>query len=258
MPVVVTALAVTPVKGTRLHSVDQLELGPDGARENRRFFVVDRQDRMVNGKLLGELNTVVAEYSGALRYLKLTFLDGEVTEGEVRAGEPITARFHSRVAGGQLVEGPFSEALTRHTGRQLRLVEAADGGAVDRGAHGGASLISRASLRRLAEAANAAEVDSRRFRMLIELDGLGPHVEDRWVGRHVAVGEATVAVRGHVGRCVVTSRHPETGEIDLPTLDIIRSYREEAETTAPIPFGIYGEVVQPGRVRVGDWVTLDG
>ena len=53
----VTALSVTPVKGTRLHRVDSVELDADGARGNRRFFVVDAHGRMVNGKIIGEFQT---------------------------------------------------------------------------------------------------------------------------------------------------------------------------------------------------------
>ena len=49
MPTVV-GLAITPVKATRLREVDRIELGPDGVRENRRFYVIDDRDRMINGK----------------------------------------------------------------------------------------------------------------------------------------------------------------------------------------------------------------
>ena len=61
-----------------------------------------------------------------------------------------------------------------------------------------------------------------------------------------------------MGRCLITSRHPETGEVDLPTLDILGSYRRDLDSTEPLPFGIYGEVLSEGSVRVGDPVTLDG
>ena len=60
---------------------------------------------------------------------------------------------------------------------------------------------------------------------------------------------------GHVGRCLVTSRDPETGEVDLPTLDLLGAYRRDLDTTEPLPFGIYGEVLVPGVVRVGDAVA---
>ena len=61
---------------------------------------------------------------------------------------------------------------------------------------------------------------------------------------------------GHVGRCVVTSQNPSTGVPDLDTLGGLKSYRNPAETTAPLALGVWGEVVKPGRVRLGDSVGL--
>jgi uncharacterized protein YcbX len=94
--------------------------------------------------------------------------------------------------------------------------------------------------------------------MLIEIDGIDAHAEDQWVGRRVQIGEAIVQFVGHVGRCVITSRHPETGEVDLPTLKLLGSYRRDAETTEPVAFGIYGQVARAGSVALGDPVVVDG
>jgi uncharacterized protein YcbX len=98
-------------------------------------------------------------------------------------------------------------------------------------------------------------IDGRRFRMLFEIDGVGEHEEDAWLGAEVRVGEASVVFNGDVGRCVVTSRDPDTGVVDLPTLVTLAAYRPEG-TTDQLPFGIYGAVVVPGRVRLGDVVAL--
>jgi uncharacterized protein YcbX len=253
----VRALAVTPVKGTRLRDVDSVALDRSGVRENRRFFLIDDRDRMVNGKHVGELTTVVADYSDPDRRLRLAFPDGRVLEDDVRHDGAVSARFYSGVLEGRLVSGEWSEALSAHAGQSLRLVEAGDEGAVDRGAAGAASLISRASIRRLAEVADEDDVDVRRFRMLIEVDDVDAHEEDGWVGRTVRVGEALIGFDGHVGRCLITSRDPDTGTIDLPTLEILREYRGEMETTEPLPFGIYGRVLEPGTIRVGDLVVAD-
>jgi uncharacterized protein len=255
LTVTVSGLALTPVKGTRLRTVDRIDLDRAGARGNRRFFVIDDRDRMLNGKQLGELQTVLADYSDTERALKLTFPDGQVVEGEIEPGLGLSTRFFSRTAEARLVPGPWSAALSAHVGQSLRLVESADGGAVDRGARGAVSLISRASMARLAEMAGQQSVDARRFRMLIEIDGLDAHAEDSWVGRQVQIGAATVSFTGHVGRCLITSRDPDSGEIDLPTLDVLGEYRSDLHTTEPLPFGIYGEVIEPGEIRVGDRVT---
>ncbi len=248
----VTALAVTPVKAMRLQNVDRIELTRTGAVGDRRFFVIDGRGRMINSKILGELQTVVA--SCADDRLRLTFPDGSVTEASVTPGEPVSARFFSRSAEGRVLEGPWAAALSEHVGQPVRLVEAE--GSVDRGPAGAASLISRASLARLAEVASEPSVDGRRFRMLIEVDGLRAHEEDRWVGQTLRVGGAMIRWGGNVGRCLITSRDPDTGLVDLPTLDLLGSYRTGVQATEPLPFGIYGAVVQAGPVRVGDEVTF--
>jgi hypothetical protein len=253
----VRGLAVTPIKGTRLRDVQSIALDPHGVRENRRFFLIDDRARMVNGKHLGGLTTLVADYSDRERRLRIEFPDARVVEDEIRHDGVVSAQFYSGVLDGRLVSGPWSEALSDHAGQAVRLVEAGDGGAVDRGAAGAASLISRASLARLAEAAGQDGVDVRRFRMLIEVDGVDAHAEDGWVGRTARVGEALIGFEGHVGRCLVTSRDPETGTVDLPTLDILREYRGKLQTTEPLPFGIYGRVLEPGTIRLGDLVVAD-
>jgi uncharacterized protein len=258
MAVLVTGLALTPVKGTRLRAVESVRLDSRGVRENRRFYLIDEQDRMVNATHLGLLNTVVSAYSDQERRLSLTFPDGRVLDDEVELGESVMTRFYSEPASARLVAGEWSEAISQHVGQPLRLVEAGDAGAVDRGAEGAISLISCASLQRLAERAERSSVDPRRFRMLIEVDGIGPHEEDNWVGRTLSIGEALLRGRGHVGRCVITTRHPETGEIDLQTLKILGTYRRDLDTTEPVAFGIYGEILRPGEIRLGDAVRVNG
>jgi MOSC domain-containing protein len=93
--------------------------------------------------------------------------------------------------------------------------------------------------------------------MLIEVDGIEAHEEDTWVGRRSRIGEALLEWGGHVGRCLTTSRDPESGRVDLATLDLLREYRADLDTTEPLPFGVYGSVVEPGVVRIGDRVTIE-
>jgi hypothetical protein len=91
--------------------------------------------------------------------------------------------------------------------------------------------------------------------MLFEIDGVGEHEEDEWIGRRVRVGDAVVMPLGDVGRCVTTTRDADTGEFAFATLDTLAAYRREG-MTEPLPLGVYGDVVEPGRVRVGDPVAL--
>jgi uncharacterized protein YcbX len=96
----VTGLAVTAVKGTRLRQVDCVELGRDGVRENRRFYLIDDENLLVNSKRVGKLQQVIADYSEAERRLRLELPDGQVVDDEVRLGDQVVTKFFSRAAPG--------------------------------------------------------------------------------------------------------------------------------------------------------------
>jgi hypothetical protein len=256
MAITVTGLAVTPVKGTRVREVEVVELGERGARGNRVFYVINERGRMMNGKDFKHLQAVVADYEPEAETLALVFPDGVRATGSVQYGDAVTTSFFNHPKEAREVRGPWNEALSSFFGQPLRLVGALS--AVDRGRYGAISVMSRASLRHLAGVADRDGVDGRRFRMLIEVDGIAAHEEDGWVGRRVRVGSALVKPHGHVGRCVITARDPDTGDGDLDTLKLLATYRHKIDTTEPLPFGIYGEVLEGGPVRVGDPVTVEG
>ena len=251
----VAALQTTPIKGLRVVARDAIELTADGVADDRRFYLVDERGRMVNGKQLGGLHEVVATIDGA--ELALAFPDGSTVAGPVAlADETLATTFFSRPTPAHELLGDFGTALSEHIGRSVRVVEGVHRKALDRGRGGAASFVSRASLEALERLAGE-HVDPRRFRMLVEVDGLGEaHDEDTWVGHSLRVGAAVVRVRGHVGRCLITQRHPESGTTDVPMLDLLRSYRGGLDTTEPLAFGVYGEVLEAGRVAIGDPIEL--
>jgi uncharacterized protein YcbX len=256
-PAHIVALSVTVVKGLRMRRTPSIELSEQGAVGDRRWLVVDDRGRMVNGKQLGALQTVLAELDRERQELSLVFPDGRSVRAPIVEGPELTVGFFRRRRRGRLLPGPLAAALSEHVGQPLRLLDVGSG--VDRGVAGAVSLISRGSLESLGSRApggDAAGLDSRRFRMLVEIDGIPAHGEDLWVGRRALIGErAIVRFEGHVGRCLVTSRHPESGEVDLPTLDMLAAYRRGLGSTEPLPFGIHGSVERAGRVAVGDPVT---
>ena len=190
--------------------------------------------------------------------LLLRFPEGDDVAGDVQLGERIVTSFFGRPVEGRLVDGPWSDALSAYVGRPFRLARTErEGDGVDRGRMAGATLVSTGSLDALKVAAGESRpVDGRRFRMTIGIEGIEPHAEDDWIGGRVRLGGATVAVREHVGRCAVTTLDPDRGVRDLDTLGAISAYRGDVPTREPIPFGVWCEVVAPGRVAVGDPVEL--
>jgi uncharacterized protein len=255
MPATVTRISVTPVKGLALHHPDAVDLTAGGVPGDRTFFLVDARGHMVSATRLGALVSVRAEHDVAAGTLSLIFAGGRTVTAPVEADEPVPVRFYGLPVQARPVRGPFSAALSELVRKPVQLMlRPPTRPGVDRGAAGAATLISSASLRELA-AHGGVEIDARRFRMTFEIDGVEPHAEDDWVGRDVAIGGARLRVTGHVGRCALTTRNPDTGAVDLPTLHVLAAYRGDVEATEALPIGIAAAVVQPGRVGIGDAVT---
>jgi uncharacterized protein len=251
----VSRISIAPVKALGLVHPDEIELTRTGVAGDRRLWLLDADGRLANGKRFPQLMRVRPEWDESTRHLVLTFPDGRRLEGTVEPGEPVETTLYRQPHSSRRVPGPWEEALSELAGEPLTLLWS-ERGAVDRGADRGgwASIVSRASLERLREEAGADEApDGRQFRMLLEIDGVGPHEEDEWIGGRVRAGEAVLAPLGDVGRCVVTTRNPDTGEFAFDTLDTLAAYRREG-VTEPLPFGVYCDVVEPGRIRLGDSV----
>jgi uncharacterized protein YcbX len=241
----VARINTTPVKSLRLHHPDSVELGPDGALEDRRFLFVDDGRRLYNGKRDTSLVRTTASWDPGSRSLSMTVPSGELLEAEVVRSRPEVIEVYGRQVQGHAIEGPWADALSDLVGRSLTLIERDDGAwATDSRP---ATLISRSSV-------GLIDGDGRRFRMLFELDGLDALVEEAWSGIRVRIGDATLLVGVPTPRCAVPSASPDTGCRDRDVL------RELLEARGPVDgescLGVYAEVLEPGVVRVGDEVEV--
>ena len=246
----VERISISPVKGFRLLHPDEVELGPDGVVENRRFFLVGPEGQRLRSSATPWPVLVRAEYDADAERLRMQFPDDTEVEGNAAAlGDPVHSTSGTIDVTGRVVEGPWEAPLSALAGHPVRLVRADRVGA---GLNEPVTLVSDGSLARLAEEAERDEVDARRFRMLFELTGCEPHEEDTWNGRLFSIGEAVVRVGGPVDRCAVTTRNPDTGERDLDSLRLLKSYRGQRESDGAVLFGVYATVAQPGLVRVRD------
>jgi uncharacterized protein YcbX len=110
------------------------------------------------------------------------------------------------------------------------------------------SILNRASLTALGDRLGTP-LAMERFRGNVWLDGMTPFGEFDFVGTTLQIGGARLAVRERIGRCKATSANPETGRIDADTLGALQAGWGHRD------FGVYAEVVEGGRVAVGDGVT---
>jgi uncharacterized protein YcbX len=253
----VTRIAIAPVKALALVAPDDVVVTASGIAADRRYVLLDAQHRLANGKRLGPLVRIRPEATDDPESLVLRFPDGRVVGGPVELGEPVGAVFYGQERPARIVRGGYAEALSEAAGQPLTLVRMTlDGSGLDRADEGGSvSIQSAAGLRSMARAAGLeTPVDCRRFRMTFTVDGVDAHAEDGWLGRPVRIGEAVVRPGGNIGRCAVTTQDPDTGLRSLDTLKLLAETRGHLPTTEPLPFGVWAEVLVPGRVRTGDAV----
>lgn len=101
--------------------------------------------------------------------------------------------------------------------------------------------------------ADSSQVDSRRFRpnIVIETDaswdGL---VEQQIIGKVFSIGEARIMISEPCARCTFTALAQGDLAFEPAVLQTIARHGEGG-------FGALCQVVQPGKVRLGDRVTLN-
>ncbi|HYZ62106.1 MAG TPA: MOSC domain-containing protein, partial [Acetobacteraceae bacterium] len=95
-----------------------------------------------------------------------------------------------------------------------------------------------------------AKRDPIRFRANIYFSGAAPWAEFDWVDRKLQVGGATLRVFKRTKRCNATQVNPETAQRDAdPVRELLAAYGHA-------DLGIHTEVVEGGRIAVGDTIAL--
>jgi uncharacterized protein YcbX len=254
----VLRMNVTPVKSMALSHPEEVELGAAGVAQDRLFYLVDDEGRLLSGAKFGPLQTIRPRYDPEREHLALMFPNGSVAEGDAAVfSEGLITDFYGRPVRAHVVPGPWTLALSDFVGRSIRLARCDQPGEGTDVYH--LTIVSSASAAELAaRGGHRGALDAARFRMTFELDGCQPHQEDTWAGRRVRVGKALIRIYGQVPRCVVTTQNPGTGLKDFEALKTIVAYRSLMTDQKGIPFGMYAEVEHPGRVRIGDRVEVQG
>lgn len=248
----VVRFSIAPVRSLGLQHPAKIELTETGVVEDRRFFLRDESNRLVDQLVVGSLVRIRSETDADGRRLRLEFPDGTIVEDDVVLGEAVETPIYGRTGVGRVVDGPWAAALSTYCGRHVEVIRCDHPGGTRRG--NPASLVTDGTLRELAEHAGVATVDGRRFRMLIELEDGAPREEDTWIGHRIAIGDAVLEVTKPVARCAITTHDPDTGERDLDTLRTIIGYHGLRDGKH-VDLGVLADVVEPGRVRLGDAVT---
>jgi len=247
LPVIVSQLAIAPVKSMRLQRSSEIQLGRHGVVGDREFLIVDDDGKLLLTARNPGLLRIEPRWEPARNLLALRFPDGSVVQDAPGPGTAAVTRLYGgRKVPGRVIPGPLSAALSGYLGRTVHLFKrSAD--------HFGnddhpVTLMSEASLHALAPKFGGAAPDPRRFRMTITVTGTDPWAEHNWGGHQVTIADTALRVLEPVPRCVITTRNPESGTTDARILHALAQLRGKNDIT----FGVWCEIIQPGNIKVGD------
>ena len=262
MPSAATVIRLyqTPVKGLTPALVDHLSVSATGAVDGDRvlgFLFADAGDSQREGwwrknsflsmQNTPELALVDCRFDAASKRMSLSYGGREVASGSVeieadreqlaRSLQVLVAGFEVNPLADQPAHAPLSlvgDGVTpRFHDRTAQHV----------------TLLGSASIEALADRIGT-EVDERRFRMNVTIDGLEPWVELGWIGKAIRIGETDYDVTGPVVRCLATHANPLTGVRDQNVMQTLtRDFGHERPT-----MGVLAVPRVASSLRVGDEV----
>jgi len=224
-----------PVKSLLGEELGELELDARGACGDRVWAVLDPAGKLGSGKDTGRFRRMDGLFELAARSEEgvpvVRFPDGR----ELRGDDP---RVH--------------ELLSRHLGISVTLGEESEVSHLDRGP---LHILSSASLRWIQAALGDGAADHPRFRpnVVLEVEGEGEGtIEQEWLGSELLLGdEVRLLLHQTTERCRMTG----LAQAELPADGRVLKHLARFSAAR---FGVYGEVLVPGRVRRGDPARLKG
>lgn len=111
------------------------------------------------------------------------------------------------------------------------------------------SFVNLASVKSFGDTIST-EIDARRFRANIVIDGWDPFVELQLVGGELSIGDVHFKVLKRTQRCAATEVNPVTAERDLRLPYLLR------KNYGHMDMGIYLEAQDNGEISLGSPVTI--
>lgn len=224
---IVAALWRYPVKSMLGETCEAVELDARGVRGDRRFAVRDAEGKLGSGKNTRRMRHLEGLFDFKARSVpsgvEIIFPDGRQMTSE----DPAMNR-------------ALSEALRQ----PVTLAGEQDISHFDASA---IHLVTSAALDWLRARLPGSRIDERRFRPNVLVTS--ETSELAWIGKTLHIGTATLRVTQPTERCGMTT----FAQAGLPfDAKVLRCIAQEAREE----FGVYAEVLKPGRIARGDAVIL--
>ena len=228
---IATRLWRYPVKSLRGEQCEFLDVNARGVAGDRLFALRDINGKFGSGKSTRRFRSIDGLFGFEAVYDDnvpvILFPDGRAMRGD---------------------HPDIHAALSNTLGQPVTLAREAGISHLDAGP---VHLLTTAALTWLKAAIPAVAVDERRFRpnLLIDVPG-DTQIEQGWLGKTLSVGEAVrLRVSGATERCGMVA----FAQAELPyDARILKCITQEAA----LHFGVYADVLMPGRIKRGDSVTV--
>ncbi|WP_300063642.1 MOSC N-terminal beta barrel domain-containing protein [uncultured Roseobacter sp.] len=229
-----------PLKGLGSEAIQSVELDPDQA------VVGDRHWALLNAEaedthLWQPRRNFLQVASGP----RLAALTAETTAQGIRLTHPEREPLEMKPeTDGQALGAWIGDLWPENRPGPARLVKAPVQGMTDV-EYSSVSIGNLASLRALSQKAGV-DIDMRRFRINLWLDGLAPWEEIDLLQRAIILGTATLSPVEPIERCRAPDANPANGARDIGMLRLL----EDGWDTRN--FGVYFKVKTAGTARIGD------
>ena len=107
----VAQFSIAPVRSLGLQHPTEIDVTEVGVVEDRRFFLTNDANRLIDQLVVFELVQVESRTDPGATMLWLRFPDGTIVDGEVELGAAIETPIHGRTGVGHVVVGQWAYAL---------------------------------------------------------------------------------------------------------------------------------------------------
>lgn len=248
----VTALYRHPVKGLSPEPLETATLETGGHFPGDRLFALE------NGP--SGFDPAAPEHMPKIKFLMLmrherlarlrTRYDDASGVLEIRQGDAVAARGDTASEAGRgAIERFFESYMGDALRGPVKLLAAPAGYRFMDSRSGFVSILNRATMDAIAASLGRGNLDARRFRGNVVVEGLDAFAENDLVGRTLRLGGATLEVIKRIERCAATDVDPGAGIRDVGMVAVLERRFGHHDC------GVYVRVIEGGMVRLGDMLA---
>jgi uncharacterized protein YcbX len=240
-----------PVKGLGGLALPRVMLAPgEGMPLDRAYAIENGGQRFdaLNPKWLPKINFLQLMQHERLAGLKLSFDEASHVLTLFRDGKQVAKGALKTKPGRQIIEQFLAAYMKAGLKGPPRIVSAPGHSFTDI-AENALHVVNLESVRDLSRIAGI-DLDPLRFRANVYFEGVPAWQEQRWCGKTIAAGGATLKVFKQTGRCEGASVDPRTAKRGLSIPAALQ------RTWGHTKFGLYAKVVSGGVIAPGSTITV--